>query len=181
MTALQPKLHVNGFAIDPNWRATVTESNYNIFGPDNTYSSYTFMVTLKRHWLAGLLKGIVPAGIILLSGFLSLLMRSDKIIERLTVSSAALVGMVIYHLDLTSSVPPLGYLTYADMFMIVNYLCLLLMIFETVLMMEFLELKREKIINKIYVFGAYTTPIIWIFLQALCWYYYFVYAKGVAP
>ena len=77
---------------------------------DQTYSRLTFTTHVSRPPLAGLLKGFLPALFIVLTGMLAVLMGPDKIPQRLTVSTSALIGSVLFHINLTGSIPPLLWL-----------------------------------------------------------------------
>ncbi len=81
---------------------------------------------IQRPWLAGFLKGILPALIIVCCNFLALFMRIDQMSQRLSITTSTLIAAVVFHLNLTASIPPLGYVTYADMFMLINYLWLIM-------------------------------------------------------
>ena len=53
---------------------------------------------------------------------LSFLMDYEDAQDRIGLTSGTLASAIFYHLTLTSSVPPVGYLTYGDQFMILQYI-----------------------------------------------------------
>ena len=57
------------------------------------------------------MKGLFAAVVIIMVGMLSFLMKYDEIGERLALTSSTLVGAILYHLTLTASIPPVGYMT----------------------------------------------------------------------
>lgn len=132
---------------------------------DQTYSRYTFDVDIERPPLSGILKGLLPATIITLSGFLALLMQPDKALQRLGVATSALVGTVLYHLNLTSSVPPVGYITFADGFMIVNYTLLLANLAATAFLVRVVDKKQEELASRIHKWSGILVPAMWAVAQ----------------
>ena len=50
------------------------------------------------------------------------ILRLDKIELRLGISSSILLAAMIFHLTIANRLPPLGYLTFADKFMIITYI-----------------------------------------------------------
>jgi hypothetical protein len=166
-TAFDNDLEVVGFKLLPTWQANVTNHYYKVF--QQTYSSYKFSMYIVRPWLAGFLKGILPALIIIGCSFLALYLKIEHSSQRLGVATSTLISAEVFHLNLTSSLPPLGYVTYADMFMLVNYVALLSVLIEVVMVTHFIETKHSKIarlLNKIF---AILFPLVWLSLQTIVW------------
>lgn len=120
MTGIHPSAVVVGWQLDPNWQVRVDRDSYAVYG--QSYSRITFSIGAHRPRLSAFLKNLTPALIIALSGFLALLMGADKATPRLTLTTSSLVGAVLFHINMTSSMPPIGYLTFADRFMLINYI-----------------------------------------------------------
>lgn len=120
MTGVHPSAIVVGWTLDRNWQARIDRDVYSVYG--QSYSRATFSIGVSRPRLSAFLKNLTPALIITLSGFLALFMGPDKATQRLTLTTSALVGSVLFHINMTSSVPPIGYLTFADRIMLINYL-----------------------------------------------------------
>lgn len=169
-TALDSNLNVTGFQLSPNWKAEVFNHYYCIF--QQTFSSYKFTISITRPWLAGLLKGILPALIIVLCNFLALFMRIDHVSQRLGIATSTLIAAEVFHLNLTSSIPPLGYITYADMFMFINYLYLFVILIEVAVTMYFIDTKHHATADRVNRICAWTLPVLWIVFQATNWYLY---------
>jgi hypothetical protein len=166
-TALDPDLNVVGFKLLPTWNAEVTDHYYSVF--QQTYSSYKFNMYITRPWLAGVLKGILPALIIVICNFLALFMKIEHTSQRLGIATSTLIAAAIFHLNLTASLPPLGYITYADMFMLINNLCLLVVLLEVVLTTYFIETKHHILAQRMNKIAAWLIPISWVFLQLITW------------
>jgi len=55
--------------------------------------------------------------------FLSLLLTSDKVTPCLSLNISTLLGAVMFHVNLTASIPPVGYHAIADRIMITSFSC----------------------------------------------------------
>lgn len=124
-SGLDPQVFVPGWQIDPEWQAAVEHRYYPLW--QAYWPIYTFEITLSKPISAGILKGIIPAVLIFLGSYCSLLISPDKAASRIPIVTATLIGSIVFHLNLTSVLPAVGYLTYADVFMIINYLGLVLL------------------------------------------------------
>lgn len=158
-------LQVAGWELSPGIQTHVEPHYYSIF--DQTYSHYVASVEIRRPLLASLVKGLMPAIIMTMCGLISLLMSSDKFNQRLSLSTSSLLGTVIYHLTMTSAIPPVAYLTFADRFMIGNYSCLLLTVVTTMLLMHFIDRNdtaRTEFVRK---WALHVVPPLWILLQII--------------
>lgn len=156
-------LQVAGWELSPGIHTRVEPHYYSIF--DQTYSHYVASVEIRRPLLASLVKGLMPAIIMTLCGLISLLMSSDKYNQRLSLSTSSLLGTVIYHLTMTSAIPPVAYLTFADRFMIGNYSCLLLTVVTTMLLMHFIDRNdtaRTEFVRK---WALRVVPPLWALVQ----------------
>lgn len=163
--ALDSKLSVVGFELLPHTTAKVTNHYYTIF--QRTFSSYQFSLLIERPWISAILKGVLPALIIMFCNFLALFIRVDHIQQRIGIATSTLVASVVFHLNLTASIPPLGYITFADMFMFVNYVCLLLVLAEVVLIMLFLDTKHQDTAKNVNKICSWAIPATWFTLQTI--------------
>jgi hypothetical protein len=166
-TALDPNLNVVGFKLSPNWKAEVTNHYYPVF--QKSYSSYQFEMFITRPWLAGILKGLLPALIIVICNFLALFMKIEHTSQRLGIATSTLIAAAIFHLNLTASLPPLGYITYADMFMLINDLCLLIVLLVVVLTTYVIETKHHALAQNLNKIFAWSIPALWVILQIVTW------------
>lgn len=166
-TALDNDLNVVGFTILPTWTAKVTSHFYSVF--QREFSSYKFSVFIKRPLLAGILKGVLPALIIMCCSFLTLVMKIEHTSQRLGIATSTLIASEVFHLNLTASLPPLGYVTFADMFMFINYMFLFVILIEVVTTTYFLDSKHRSLAAETNAVCAWVIPIIWLVFQAINW------------
>lgn len=166
-TGLDENLSVVGYHLLPLWTAKVSDHYYKVF--NRTFSSYKFSMYIERPWLAGILKGILPALIVVSCSFLALFMKIEHSSQRLGIATSTLITAAVFHLNLTASLPPLGYITYADMFMLINYLGLLAVLIDVVLTTYFIETHYQAIAKKTNMHCAWGIPVAWLILQLITW------------
>jgi hypothetical protein len=117
-----------------------------------------FEVTIKRPLLASFFKTLVPVFfMIFVAGFM-LLIKPKGATGRLAAATGGLMTVVMFHLAATSSLPPLGYLTRMDKFMIATYLVYLVNILFAVGIVRFDEAKQEKRAELAYLIAGGAVP-----------------------
>ena len=164
-SGIDPAFNIPGWVFSHEWQASVEDHYYPAFRA--SYSRYTFSTIIARPPLAALFKVILPAMFLVGVGFLALLLGPDRVMQRLTVSTSALLGAVLFHLNLNSSIPSIGYLTFADRFMVVNYVALTLSVASTVFLLHLIDTHRTEEANRFHrVFGV-GLPVLWILLQVI--------------
>ena len=130
-TAVDKYVFILGWNIDPKDHAAKIVDQY--YAPwDSHYTRYEFTTHLTKPSLTGWLKGLLPAVIIVLGALFALFITTKNVGNRVAIITSALVASVLYHMNFTSRVPPIGYLTFADTFMIINYLILLISLSLTI-------------------------------------------------
>ncbi len=128
---------------------------------DETYSRYVFSIQIERIFLASILKTFLPVLFIVIVGLLALFIHeTDKLWTRIGINTSSLIASVMFHLNVTASLPPLGYLTFADKFMLVTYVVLILSLGSTILMMRHAKKKDEEMLEKIYRWSLYGIPVL---------------------
>jgi hypothetical protein len=163
-SGLDPAVNIPGWELN-GWDAKVVDHYYAPY--DTTFSKYVFTIQIRRAATAAILKTFLPALIIVLMGLLSLVLTPDKIIPRLTLNAGALTGAVLFHLNMTSSLPPLGYLTFGDRFMLINYIALALALISTLIALAQVDKKQNDKANRVHHIALGVVPVVWIGLQVL--------------
>lgn len=157
-----------GWKLD-GWNAKSMKHNYPIY--NETYSQYIFTMDISRIVLNSFLKTFLPVIFIVLIVLFSFLMDPDKIGTRIGMVGSSLVAAVMFHVSISNQIPPVGYLTFADKFMILTYFVLLLSFIIDVLILELIEQKKKTLANKIHHYTEYSmfviVPIIYVLLFLL--------------
>ncbi len=163
-TAFDPGMQVPGWEI-VGIESAVDDHYYVTW--DESYSRYTFRLKLARPVISSLLKGLLPGLLIGLCSFFALLLPIEKI-NRLTVLTSTFITAVLLHLNSSGNLPPVLYLTYMDMFMLVNYVAIVSGIGLSVLIGRWFDAGRREeaaILNRrVQVF----IPAAWLLAQGLC-------------
>ena len=132
-TVIDPNVFILGWDFDsrpPKASATIVDQYYEAW--NLYYPRYVFTTHISKPALAGWMKGLLPAVIIVLGSLFSLFITTKNVGNRVAIITSALIASVLYHMNFTSRVPPIGYLTYADTFMIINYFVLLISLSITI-------------------------------------------------
>jgi hypothetical protein len=153
----------------PHWSAIAQKHVYTVFD-NEAYSRYIFMVEIYHPWYASFMKTLFAAIVIVGVGMLSFLMRHDEVTERLALTSSTLVGSILYHLTITSTIPPVGYLTFADKFMIVNYIVVGAALMVTVMLMYYSHgtgPNSDQDARRLHRWTSWVVPLSWVVLMVL--------------
>ena len=119
-SGLDPSIVVVGWMIT-GWNQSVTNHYYSVY--NETYSQYTFSVSLEREPAFGF-EIFIPVFFLSFIALIAMLMygKTSSVLEnRVLLTASCLVAAVLFQFSLDNNVPPLGYLTFADKFMIVTY------------------------------------------------------------
>src|SRR3989344_386157 len=154
-----------GWNID-EWTAYVREHNYEIY--DENYSQYVFEIPISRIVVNAIFKTFLPIIFIILIMLSSFVLDPDKITTRLAMVGSALVASVMFHVSLANQIPPVGYLTFIDKFMVLTYFIILLTFIFNVFLLELHEQKKEELVKKLHKSTEFTmftlVPILYVLL-----------------
>ncbi len=164
-TAIDPKVFILGWELNPKPFGDILVQHYQAWNLD--YTRYEFTAQLSKPALAGWLKGLLPAIIIALGGLFSLFITTKNIGNRVAIITSSLVASVLYHLNFTSRVPPIGYLTYGDIFMIINYFILLISLSITIWMIRSDAPEKQPLIARVNRVELIAVPSLWLLLHIL--------------
>jgi hypothetical protein len=164
-TTLDPQVFILGWQLDHNATADVTEKYYEAW--NLSYSRYTFKAQLSKPILASWLKGILPAIFIMLGSLFALFITPKNIGSRVAIITSALVASVLYHLNFTSRVPSIGYLTFADTFMMINYVVLIISLGLTIWVLRADNADNKTPVEWINRIEVIAIPGLWLLLHIL--------------
>ncbi len=164
-SGVDPKVVLVGWELD-GWNATSETHHYAPY--DEDYSRYSFALSIRRIFLASVMKTFLPVLFIVIVGLLALLIEErDKLWTRIGINTSALLAAVMFHLNVTSSIPPVGYLTFADKFMLVTYVVLVLSLLSTIVMMMHAKRDDARLEKKIYDISLVGIPLLTLIGYAL--------------
>ncbi len=164
-SGIDDSIAFTGWNID-RWDASVREHEYNIYG--EKFSQYVFTIDISRIVWNSFLKTFLPVIFIVLVVLFSFLLDPDKISQRLTMAGSSLVASVMFHISITNQIPPLGYLTFADKFMILTYFVLLATFIINMVLLELLEQKKQDLVERVHRATEYSmfiaVPLLYVLL-----------------
>ena len=146
-SGIDDSIAFSGWNID-GWDSEVREHEYKIYGEN--YSQYIFNVDISRIAISSFFKTFIPVLFIMLILMFSFVMDPDKIAARLGVATSSLIASVMFHISISNQIPPVGYLTTADRFMMVSYFIILASVVLNVLLLELTERKKNELVEKIH-------------------------------
>ena len=146
---------------EDDWQATVEDHLYPVFN-NEAYSRYVFSLNISHPWQSSFLKGLFAAIVIIGVGMLSFLMTYDDAEDRLNLTAATLASAIFYHMTLTSSVPPVGYLTYADQFMILQYVFITIALGIAIALFLLLGKEKHEQGKKLHHMTRWVVPVLWV-------------------
>jgi hypothetical protein len=164
-TAIDPNVFILGWDLDLTPSATIVPQHYAAWDLD--YTRYEFTARLSKPALGGWLKGLLPAIIIVLGSLFALFITSKNVGNRVAIITSALVSSVLYHLNFTSRVPSIGYLTYGDIFMIINYFILLVSLSMTIWIIRTDAPDQQALIGRVNKIELIVLPALWLGLHIL--------------
>ena len=164
-TAIDPQVFILGWEMERAPTAKIVEQYYQAW--DLYYTRYEFTTELSKPPLAGWLKGLLPAIFIALGSLFALFITSKNIGNRVAIITSALVASVLYHLNFTSRVPSIGYLTYADTFMMINYIIILISLVLTIWIIRSDGTDSQALVARVNKIEIIAIPGLWIVLHVL--------------
>ncbi len=149
-----------------DYEVEVREHEYALY--NETYSQYVFAIPISRIIISAVFKTFLPITFILLIMLSSFVLNPDKITTRLAMVGSALVASVMFHISVANQIPPIGYLTFIDKFMVLSYFVILLSFIFNVFLLELYERKKDELVAKLHRYTEFTMfiiiPILYLFL-----------------
>ncbi len=142
---------------------TIGEHFYPNF--NQTYSSYKSSITLSRPFWSSILK-LLPAIAIMFACLIAFVMTPSIADRRIVLVTSSLIASVLFHANLASGVPQVPYLTFADRFMVINYLIIAASLAIVGLMLVWNEKQPGKA-NKLQKLTWFSVPCSWLILQII--------------
>ena len=154
-STIEESVKLAGWTIDPHF-AVHTEKQ--MLSDGRQISEAQLGIALSRPRASAFFKSLVPVIFMVFVAGFTLLLKPKSASGRLTAATGGLMSVVLFHLSSTSALPPMGYMTRLDKFMIATYLIYLVNIAFSVAMVRFEEKKKEKYSELAYLAAAGAVP-----------------------
>ncbi len=146
-SGIDKAIFFTGWNID-GWKADTKIHEYPVY--NETYSQYVFSVDISRIKANSFIKTFLPVIIIVLIVLGTFVMDPDKIVNRITLVSSSFIAAVMFHVTISNQIPPVGYLTFADKFMILTYFVMLVAFGVDIVILELSERKMTELLEKVH-------------------------------
>jgi hypothetical protein len=165
LTGVDDRATIPGWRI-AGWDAVEVVRPYPVY--NEAYSRYEFSLFLAREKLDSFIKDFIPLFFLIMILLFTFILGIDRIELRIATVSSVLLTAMVYHLTIASRLPPLGYLTFADKFMMLTYFVSVVAIIVDVVELRLLQLKERKLVHRIDRQAAYIflsiVPLLYILL-----------------
>jgi len=134
-TGIDPEADLPGWEFTRN-SAYIMNKSYDVGGEE--YSRAVFTEGIERDTASTLLKFFLPIMLIVIVSLSSLLM---KVSSRLGLNASMFLAAVLIHWRVADAIPLVAYATFLDIFMIITYATLVMVLVSGILIMKYNESK----------------------------------------
>ena len=149
------RVKLAGWTIEPHF---TVHTEKQVLADGRQISEAQLGMALSRPRTSAFFKSLVPVIFMVFVAGFTLLLKPKSASGRLTAATGGLMSVVMFHLSSTSALPPMGYMTRLDKFMIATYVIYLVNIAFSVAMVRFEEKKKEKYSELAYLTAAGAVP-----------------------
>ncbi len=136
--------------------STFGDPNYTSVTQTVAFSVYESNIILKRILLPYMFTLFMPLFMMLLIGFLILWIPEDQFEARLSLIMTLLLSIIVFHMTKSDQLPSVGYVIAADLYFIVAYIVMSILIAKVVFVNVFLKQGNRNIVKKIRTGFRYT-------------------------
>ena len=131
-----------------------TLTSFSVESLDHSYGSESFSrfvstVILQRPLFSSIFKSVMPIAVITTIALLAFFVSPKNFAQRIGLGVTTLLSATAFHLSLLNGIPPTGYLTFADKMMIFVYGLFLYNLSVSVLIMQYVDNKKEEAAERI--------------------------------
>jgi hypothetical protein len=135
-SSVDPDLGLVGWVVD-GFKGESQTHTYLI--NNSTYSRFAFDIYVKRAATTSMVMLFLPAALLVFVSLLSLLLKGQRLSNRITLNGTMLLAAILLHLRIAANLPTRSYFTFADQFMISTYVLLVMALVSSVLLAFFTE------------------------------------------
>jgi len=151
----------------PGWEVTGTSAavtNKSYVSEEIPYSRAVFDYGIARNVASTILKFFLPIMLIIIVSLSSLMM---KISSRLGLNASMFLAAVLIHWRVADSIPLVAYATFLDLFMIITYATLVMVLVSGILILKFTESEDTARVEQIHRWSLRIIPPLTITLYCL--------------
>jgi hypothetical protein len=160
-TGIDPEADLPGWTYTAA-NAVVTNKTY--VAGEVPYSRAVFDVGIERATASTVLKFFLPIMLIIIVSLSSLMM---KVSSRLGLNASMFLAAVLIHWRIADAIPLVAYATFLDIFMIITYATLVMVLVSGILILKYTEEKDTARADKIYYWSLRVIPPLSIILYCV--------------
>ncbi len=163
-TGLDSSVHIVGWTVS-SWSSTVIDHYYPPY--HQTYSRYVFSITLARPGYTSGFDTFLPVFFLVFISLISMLLVDKRLETRIFLTVTVLLAAVFFQFTLDSTIPPVGYLTFADKFMLATYVIMVSTAVISVLLLKYNDRKDLVRYERIHYYSVRLMPLLAVLIYAL--------------
>jgi hypothetical protein len=130
--------------------SSATESIHHYANWGEDYSQFVFNVGIARLGVNAFMKTFLPVFFIVLIVLSGFVLGPEQAITRLGMAGSGLVAAVMFHVSIANQIPPVGYLTFADKFMVLTYLVTLVSFLINVVIIAAQRRQKQTLVERLH-------------------------------
>ena len=160
----------NGIGPDadiPGWRLTGSWSevaNTTYISSELPFSRLIFNYGVERDAMSTTLKFFLPIILIIIVSLSSLVMKTSS---RMSLNASMFLSAVLIHWRIVDNIPVVNYATFLDLFMIITYAILVMVLISGILILRYSELENTGRVEQIYYWSLRIIPSVSLILYLL--------------
>jgi hypothetical protein len=151
----------------PGWEYRTTGAtieSYSYAKDEPPFSRAVYIYGIQRDTASTILKFFLPIMLIIIVSLSSLLM---KVTSRLGLNASMFLAAVLIHWRVADAIPLVAYATFLDIFMIITYATLVMVLVSGILIMKYHEAKDIAMVDRIHHWSIHFIPLISITLYII--------------
>jgi hypothetical protein len=163
-TGMDQNVIVVGWVVS-GWYPNVVDHYYAPY--NQTYSRYIFTITIARPGINSAINMFLPVFFLVFISLVSMLLTGSRLESRIVLTVTALLAAVFFQFTLDSTLPPLGYFTFADKFMIATYSIMVSTLVFAIILLKYNDKKDMIKSEKIQYYSIRIMPVAAVLVYAL--------------
>jgi hypothetical protein len=151
----------------PGWGIVGTGSfitNKSYVADEVAYSRAVFDYRVQRDVRSTVLKFFLPIMLIIIVALCSMMLKTSA---RLGLSASMFLSSVLIHWRMVDAIPIVGYTTFLDLFMIITYSTLVMVLISGILVLKYVEAKDPLKVEKVNRWSIRVIPVLSFSLYAI--------------
>jgi len=157
--SVDPRVYVPGWDVQSVTGRSIPFV-YKFGATEFSVNRFKFGMVIDRSASDAVFKNFIPMFLLILIMLLTFILDLDKLELRIGIVSSVLIASVVFHLAMAGALPPVGYLTFPDKFMMLTYLVTLATFFLNIIILREIQAKKKGLAKFIYQKSKFWGPVL---------------------